>query len=126
MLDLTEAENEMHRLSKNVDKGIKTLQEESEAVAEAENVYRHAKADAWQRCPIDPADTKAGEREWTAARREAWVNAQTPDLRRDRDRAEAMRDAAREAVRARRQQLSMWQTLVNAHQAEAEFVRTAA
>ena len=34
------------------------------------------------------------------------------------------RDAAREAVRARQAQLSAWQTLVRAHQAEAEFART--
>lgn len=124
VLSLTEARDEMRRLSRLIDRGIQELRGQSLALAEAECVYRKAKSEAWVRCPNDDSGVKAGEREWTAARREAWVNAETADLRRDRDRAESMRDVAREAVRARRQQLSSWQTLVNAHEEEAGLART--
>lgn len=124
MLSLTEARDEMIRLSQLIDGGVATLRQQSIDVALAEANYRKAKAEAWARCPNDDAGVKAGEREWTAARREAWVNAETADLRLERDHAESMRDAARESLRSRRTQLSAWQTLVNAHQAEAEFART--
>lgn len=124
MLSLTEARDEMRRLSRLIDQGVDRLRKESSAVAETEMAYRRAKAEAWARCPNDDPSVKAGEREWTAARRESWVNADTAELRRDRDLAEALRDAAREALRSRRTQLSAWQTLVNAHEAEARFART--
>lgn len=119
-----EMAEEIHRLSAKIDDGISVLRKQSIALAEAEMTYRQAKAEAWVTCPTDEAGVKAGEREWTAARREAWVNAETAVLRRDRDLAEAMRQAALEAVRARRAQLSATQTLLNAHAAEANFVRT--
>lgn len=115
---------EMRRLSQLIDAGIEMSRTQAVALAEAENVYRKSKAEQWVRCPNDDPSVPRGEREWTAARREAWVDAACADLRRDRDLSEAMRDAAREAVRARQTQLSAWQTLVRAHQAEAEFVRT--
>lgn len=116
--------DEMRRLSGRVDEGIQALAAHSKALANAENAYRKAKAQAWVQCPTDEAGTKAGEREWTAARREAWVNGETADLRRDRDLADAMRSAALEAVRARRTQISALQTLLNADTEEAKFVRT--
>lgn len=125
MLDLTEAQTEMLRLSRLIDLGVEMSREQAHALAEAEEAYRLGARSAWERCPIDPADVKSGEREWTAARREAWVKAETAGLRKVRDQAEMLRDAAREAVRSRQTQLSAWQTLVRAHQAEAEFVRTA-
>ena len=121
---LDDAQTEMLRLSRAIDAGIEFSKQHAIELSEAEATYRKAKAQAWITCPNDDPGVKAGEREWTAARREAWVNAQTADLRKARDLAEAMRDAAREAVRARQTQLSAWQTLVRAHQAEAEFVRT--
>ena len=120
MLSLEEARTEMLRLSRLIDAGIEMSREQAVAVAGAENEYRKAKAEAWVRCPRN--EDKGGE--WTAARREAWVDGQCADLRQVRDMAQAMRDAAREAVRARQTQLSAWQTLVKAHQAEAELVRT--
>lgn len=119
-----EIADEMRRLSANIDKGIAELREQSIALAEAEHVYRKMKATKWAECPVDEPGIKAGEREWTAARREAWVNAETADLRRVRDMAEAMRQAALEAVRARRTQISALQTMANAHASEAEFTRT--
>jgi hypothetical protein len=111
---------EVQRLVGLIDDGIAVMRKQSVALAEAEMVYRKAKAVAWVECPTD----EEGKREWTAGRREAWVNAQTAELRRDRDLAEAMRQAALEAVRARRAQLSALQSLLSAHRAEAEFVRT--
>lgn len=121
---LVAAQTEMLRLSRLIDAGVEASKQHAIQLADAENAYRKAKAEAWVRCPIDAADVPRGEREWTAARREAWVNADTADLRQQRDLEVAMKDAAREAVRARQTQLSSWQTLVKAHQAEAEFART--
>lgn len=115
---------EVERLVSLIDDGIAVMRKQSIALAQAEHDYRKAKAQAWVLCPTDDAGTKAGEREWTAARREAWVNGDTAELRQARDLAEAMRQAALEAVRARRAQLSALQTLLNAHAAEANMART--
>jgi hypothetical protein len=120
MFTLGEATTEMLRLSRLIDDGIDYSKRAAVELAKAENGYRKAKAQSWVTCPKDDP----GEREWTAARREAWVNGQTADERQARDLAEAMRDAAREAVRARQAQLSAWQTLVRAHQSETELART--
>lgn len=122
---LAEAQTEMLRLSRLIDAGIEASKEHAVKLAAAESTYRRAKAEAWVRCPNDDGSVPRGEREWTAARREAWVNAETAKLREARDLEDAMKDAAREAVRARQTQLSSWQTLVKAHQAEAEFARNA-
>lgn len=122
-MNVDAAMTEALRLSKLIDAGIEMLREQSKALAEAENAYRKAKSEAWVRCPNDPPDVKAGEREWTAARREAWVAAQTADLRMTRDIADGMRAAALEAVRARRTQISAMQSLLAAERAEAEFAR---
>jgi len=120
-MNLAEAFAEAERLSRLIDAGIDALRTQSVALAEAERTYRKSKAEAWVRCPRD-SDPKA--RSWTAGRREAWVDAETADLRFERDVAEGMRQAALEAVRARRAQLSALQTLMNAHGEEAKFVRT--
>jgi hypothetical protein len=116
-------EKAMH-FSTLIDQGIAAMREHAEAYAQAEANYRKAKSEAWIRCPNDDTGVKAGEREWTAARREAWVDAQCADLRYKRDLAEAMKQSALEAVRSRRAQLSALQTFVNAERAEAEFART--
>jgi|AntDeeMinimDraft_6_1070357.scaffolds.fasta_scaffold16471_3 hypothetical protein len=120
----TEAADELRRLSRLIDGGIEALRDQAHALAEAENSYRRSKAEAWLRCPTDEPGVKSGEREWTAARREAWVNAETGDLRMARDIAEGVRQAALEAVRARRTQMSALQSLLAADRAEAEFART--
>ena len=122
-MNLVDVPAEMNRLSRLIDGGIEALRDQSRALAEAENVYRKAKAEAWVRCPTDEHGIKAGDREWTAARREAWVDAEVADLRRSRDIAEGMRQAALEAVRARRTQVSALQSLLAADRAEAEFSR---
>jgi hypothetical protein len=120
LFTLAEATTEMLRLSRLIDDGIDYSKRAAVELAGAENTYRKAKAEGWVLCPRDAE----GERQWTAARREAWVNGATADERKARDLAEAMRDAAREAVRARQAQLSAWQTLVRAHQSETELART--
>lgn len=123
-MNTAEALREANRLSALIDAAIEALKNTSVEFAKAEAEYRKAKAERWVGCPMDDATVRAGEREWTAARREAWVNAETADLRYRRDVAEGMRQAALEAVRSRRAQLSALQTFLNAEKAEAEFART--
>lgn len=115
---------EAQRFSSGIDHALRSLADYAQQYAEAEATYRKGKAEAWVRCPNDDPSVKAGEREWTAARREAWVNAQTADLRRARDLAEAMKQGALESVRSRRAQLSAIQTFANVEKAEMELART--
>ena len=112
----------MLRLSRLIDAGIDYSKQHAVELASAENAYRLGKARGWLECPTDTPDGEV--RGWTAKRREAWVDGECAELRQARDLAEAMRDAAREAVRARQAQLSAWQSLLRAHQAEAELGRT--
>lgn len=123
-MNLSEAFAEANRLSRLIDAAIEALKNTSVEFARAESNYRKAKAEGWVRCPNDEAGVKAGEREWTAARREAWVDSDTADLRYKRDLADGMRQAALEAVRSRRAQLSALQTFLNAEKAETDFART--
>lgn len=109
---------EAMRLSRLIDAAIEAMKNTTVEYAQREADYRKAKSEAWLRCP--PGD----KQEWTAARREAWVDAETADDRYHRDLAEGMRQSAIEAVRSRRAQLSAIQTFVNAERAEAEFART--
>jgi hypothetical protein len=120
-----ELRTEAFRLSGLIDQGVTALREQSKALAQAERNYRRAKSEAWVRCPNDPHDRKGSEREWTAARREAWVDAECADLRYERDLAEGVRQAALEAVRSRRTQLSALQSLLAADREEAGLARTA-
>lgn len=107
---LADAGAEVHRLSRLLDAGLDVLRSTAQELAEAERDYRKARALAW-----------VTQTEGTAGQKEAQVDAQTADLRYARDVAEGMRRAALESVRARSTQISMWQTLVNAHRAEAEL-----
>lgn len=113
-MNLEEASAEFARLSDLLDKGLADMRDCARDVAERENTYRQAKSEAWVRCP-----TGDGAK-WTAARREAWVQSETADARQQRDIAEGLRQAAVEAVRSRRTQISALQTLLNAHLAEAK------
>lgn len=107
-----EAAEEMRRLSDLLDRGLSALREQAHAYAAAENAYRKFKAACWLDAP-----------DGTVPERQAWVDGQCADLRRERDLAEGMRQAALEAVRSRRAQISAWQTLLNADRAELELVR---
>jgi hypothetical protein len=119
-MNTADALAEANRLSRLIDAAIEAMKNTTVEYADAERNYRKAKAEAWVRCPRD----EAGARDWTAGRREAWVDAETADLRYKRDLADGMRHAAVEANRSRRAQLSALQTFLNAEKAEAEFVRT--
>lgn len=120
-MNLADAFAEAERLSRLIDAGIEALRTQSEVLAARERDYRKAKAEAWVRCP---RDSDPRERNWSAGRREAWVDAETAGLRFARDMADGLRQAALEAVRARRAQLSALQTLMNAHAEEAKLART--
>lgn len=120
-MELNEFADEFHRLSALLDRGLDVVKHEVRAYAEAERAYRAAQARAWVEAP---RENDAGR--VTAGEREAWVNGQTAELRAKRDVADGMRQAALEAVRSRRAQISALQTLLNAHQEEAKFARTGA
>lgn len=106
---LTEAIDEVRRLSRQIENGLDVLRETGEKVAEAERDYRRQRSLQWL------------EVEGTAREKEAHVDGATADLRFERDVQEGLRRAAIESVRARATQISMWQTLVNAHRSEAEL-----
>lgn len=105
---------EMLRLSALIDKGVAALHTAAIGEADAEQTYREARAQAWL--------TAEGK---TAKEREDEVNAVTSPQRHARDVAAGSRQAALEALRSRRQQLSALQTIANGERAEAEFARTA-
>ena len=100
-------------MSELLDKGLSALREQAHAYAATENAYRKFKAACWLDAP-----------DGTVPERQAWVDGQCADQRRERDLAEGMRQAALEAVRSRRAQISAWQTLLNADREEAAFART--
>src|SRR5687768_15780233 len=110
--------DEFTRLSRQLDGCLSMVKEQVSAYAQAESAYRAAKAKAWVEAPRYHGDAKI-----TAGEREAWVNGATAAERQKRDLADGMRQAALEAVRSRRGQISALQTLLNAHQEEAKFAR---
>ena len=114
-MNTAEALAEANRLSRLIDAAIDALKNTSVAFAEAEREYRRSKSRAWLECKA--LDMLAKEKE-------AWVDAESSDDRYRRDVAEGMRQAALEAVRSRRAQLSALQTFLNAERAEADFART--
>jgi hypothetical protein len=111
-MTLAEMSDEFARLSRLLDQGLQAMRDQAHELADAENEYRKQRSLAWP--------TTTG----TAKEREDAVNALTADARKRRDLADYMRTAALEAVRSRRTQISSLQTLLNAHQAEAQFART--
>lgn len=80
--------------------------------AETERAYRMGRAEAW----LDVSGN--------VKQKEDQVNARTADLRFERDMAQAVRRSAYEALRVYESELSAFQTLANAHRAEAEFAKT--
>jgi hypothetical protein len=115
----TEFYEEFKRLGVLLEAGLDALKRHVVAYADAEAAYRKAKAEAWLIAPRFTEEIKV-----TAGEREAWVEGQTSKVRHARDIADGMKQAALEAVRSRRAQISALQTLLNAHQEEARFVRT--
>lgn len=107
-----EAEAQMRHLSGKIQSGIEELAKRSREWAQAEMVYRQAKAQMWLQ-----------ESEGTAAFRAAQVDGKSADLRYARDLADGLRDSAREALRARRTELSALQSVLAAYKAESEMSR---
>lgn len=120
MIDMHEAAEEMDRLSGLLDAALSGLQRYAHEFAAAEEAYREAQARAWVATPRDHPD---GER-IQAKEREAMVNAATARDRRARDLADGMRQAALEAVRSRRGQISALQTRLNVDREAMAFART--
>lgn len=104
---------EGRRLTGLLDLALEAVRDRVKALAEAEREYRHAKARCWLQAP-----------DGTAAAKEAWVNGETADLRYQRDLAAGMERNARDAIRSYQVQISLLQSVANAHRAEAEFART--
>jgi hypothetical protein len=117
---MNETIEEMKRLSASLDEGLDLLRQHALELAEAEHAYRRSKAKAWV---IVSREGKNGAKR-LAAEVEAEVDEMTCGLRFKRDQAEAVRQAALEMVRSRRQQISAWQSWAALERAEAEFVRT--
>lgn len=117
-MNLASMAQEVERLSTLLNEALDELREDAIDLANSEAAYRKDKALAW-------AEVKEVLPKGTVAEREAWVNAKTADLRLVRDMADLMRQAALEAVRSRRTQISSLQSLLSAHTEEAKFTRTA-
>ena len=100
---------EFKRLSALLEAALKNLRDQTLKLAQAENDYRKARAKAWL------------EAEGLAKQREDSVNAITADKRLDRDLADGLRRLELETVRARQQQISALQSLLNAEKAEFEI-----
>lgn len=112
--------DEIQRLSELLDEAHIDLEEQTVLAATTEQAYRKGKAEAWVSCPTNSDSSNV----WTAARREAWVNAETAELRRRRDVAEGLKRASLESIRSLRGQISAVQTLLNGFQEEAKFARS--
>lgn len=113
MTTLRDLTREMLRLSAALDQSQAHLENCVGTEAKAENEYRKARANAW-----------LGAEGRTVAEREARVDKVTHDERHAAHLAAGMTKAALESVRNRRTQLSVLQTVANAHRAEADFART--
>lgn len=112
-VNLSEMLAEARRLSEKLEAGLKALRDSATDYANAEHKYREARAKAYL------------QTSGTVGEREARADVLTGELRLQRDLADGMRSSALEAVRSRRQQLSALQSLLAAHRAEADYVRTA-
>lgn len=108
---------EVERLSTLLDEALDELRENAVDLANAEFAYRKAKAEAWARVTDEMP-------KGTVPLKEAWVNAQTAELRLVRDMADLMRQAALESVRSRRTQVSACQSILSAATEEMRFDRT--
>lgn len=107
-----EMAREGRRLSEQLDGALALLKQQIREAADAERDYRKAKAEAWVQAP-----------EGTAAAKEAIVNGRTADLRHRRDIAVGMERACREAIHSRQTQISLLQSIANAHKADADMDR---
>lgn len=112
-MDLAELTAEMLRLSKLLDDALSYLRRQAVEYAEAEDAYRLARSKA-----ILAASGTVDEKK-------AQADLETSEQRQRALLADGMRQAALEAVRSRRGQLSALQSVTAAYRAEAELARTA-
>jgi predicted nucleic acid-binding Zn-ribbon protein len=112
-VNLADAIEDVRSLSRQLHGALDWLRDTAPDSADKERQYRKAKALAW-----------VNRTEGTAAERAALVDADTADLRYERDLTEKLERAALEKVRAVRQEISAYQSLMAANRAEAEFART--
>lgn len=112
MLTYQGLQTEMLRLSSLLDSGIDTLIQFSRDFAVAEDTYRMARARAYL--------ASSG----TVDERKAQADLATSTERLESHTLDGLRQAALEAVRSRRQQISALQSLAGAFRAEAEYGRT--
>lgn len=108
-----EMATEMFRLSALLDSSLDLLNEQAREYASSEDAYRLARARAYI--------ASSG----TVDERKSQADLQTSQERQAAHLADGLRQAALEAVRSRRAQISALQSLMAAHRAEAEFVRSA-
>ena len=108
---MDEAVDEIRRLTRMLEAGLDLWRDAPEKEASAERNYRKERARLWLDVP-----------DGTAKSKEDWVDGESADKRYERDVARGLVAAYRESVRSRQTQISAWQTLVNAHRAEAELV----
>lgn len=113
MVTISEATEQLLSLSRQLHVALDWLRDTASDSADKERQYRKARALAW-----------VEHTEGTAGFREAQVDSSTADLRYERDLAEKLERAAIEKIRAVRQEIGAWQTMLAAHRAEAEFART--
>lgn len=99
------------RLSKLLDDALRFHSDQVKAAAKAEQAYRHSRQMAYLQVTGTVDEKKAD------------VDAKTADLRFTRDVAEGLRQTALEAIRSRRAQISLLQSVANAYKAEADFDR---
>lgn len=118
-----EMAKEGRRLTGLLEAALASVPERVRAAATAERDYRKAVQEAWVRCPRDEKGVKAGDKDWPVSRREAWVDAETSDLRYVRDVAEGMLRNAYGAQRAYETQISLLQSTANVYKAEAQFAQ---
>lgn len=111
-MNANELTDEMLRLSHLLDAGLAALREESRKYAAADVAYRRTYAEAFLKA------------EGTVAEREQVATTAALDMRMAMNLAEGVKVSALEAVRSRRTQLSVLQTIANGYRAEAEFART--
>lgn len=112
---------EGRRLTELLNASLAAVPDRVRAAAAAERDYRKAVQEAWVRCPRDESGTKAADKDWPVSRREAWVDAETADLRYVRDVADGMLRNARGAQDAYEAQISLLQSVANTYKAEAKL-----
>jgi hypothetical protein len=112
MIALLDAAAEVDRLSRLLDQGLAALRAHSAEFAVAEDAYRLAHARAYM------------SHDGPAHERKAAADLATSAERQRAHLADGMRQAALEAVRSRRAQISAVQSLLAADRTEAEFART--